>query len=168
MDDCNNTQFGRIETIYDPRAADSTLPIRKAAAIAISNEQGQVLIVRRSNVVDEFKGAWSFPSTFVSDSEDVWKKLQDRLKEWLSLQVSDVQLIGKQMGIRPQWRLLMHLFLAKCINDPVIQTVKYDSFQWVNGTEFFSQFQLDGLGECAKAYLDYEKKLDHRPSDTSG
>ena len=155
----NQEPMNNIEVIYDPRSLTSSLPIRKAAAIAVSNNDQKVLIVRRSNIVEEFKGVWSFPSVFIEDDDDdILGTITKRLMDWLALEIIDVKLAGKRMGIRPKWRLLMHLFVARNLNEPVIQTEKYDAFNWVDGQVFFSQFRYNRLGECTKAYLDYLKE----------
>lgn len=149
-----------IEIVYDPRTLESDLPIRKAAALTVCNTEGKVLIVRRSQIVDEFKGAWSLPSSFIdTNDENIAKTIQERLRSWLDLEVVDICLIGKRMGIRPKWRLLMHLFLAESTAEPSLQTDKYDSYKWVDGVDYFSQFRYEKLGECTKAYLDYMNSI---------
>ncbi len=155
----NNNTCLNINVIYDKKAEESSLPIRKAAAIVVRNNQNKVLIVRRSNVVEEFKGVWSFPSVFIADNDDnIPKTLTERLENWLVLKVGHTKMIGKRMGIRPDWHLLMHLFLAEKFNDPVIHTDKYNAIKWVDGQEYFSRFRYDKLGECTKAYLDYAQR----------
>lgn len=146
----------QIEVVYDPMALKSQLPVRNAAAMVVYNQEGKVLIVRRGLQVDEFKGAWSLPSSFIeTHDENIAKTLQEKLQSWLSIEVANIRLIGKRMGIRPKWRLLMHLYLADIVNDPIIQTPKYDAFRWVDGLGYFSGFQYDKMGECTKAYLDH-------------
>lgn len=153
-----------IGTAYDPKALTSTLPIRKAAALVVHSANNKVLVVRRSQIVDEFKGVWSLPSSFIDNhDENIAITIQERLKLWLDLDITNMRLVGKRMGIRPRWRLLMYLFLAESINEPAIQTNKYDAFKWVMGPEYFSQFNNKKLGECTKAYLDYVDAIPNLP-----
>jgi ADP-ribose pyrophosphatase YjhB (NUDIX family) len=160
------TSSNSIPVIYDHRAQDSALPIQRAAAVVVYHHSNQVLLARRSSSVDEFKGVWSFPSSFIPNTEPderIPEILTSKLKEWFGLEISALELIGKRMGIRPQWRLLMFLYRAEAQSDPVLQTPKYDLVRWVAGGKYFSQFEFEALGECAKTYLDYWRlDPDHR------
>ena len=89
---------------YDLKAQVSLLPIRRAAEIAICNRERQVLLVRRSNEVDEFKGTWSFPSTFIEDTVDdnhIHNVLRACLERWLALSTNDTRLV-RRPAIRSQ------------------------------------------------------------------
>lgn len=142
----------------DPEASGSNLPIRRSAAIAIANPDGQVLMLKRSEWVDEFKGVWSFPSTFVTNNiqdDQLVSFLLERIAGWMDLHVENIVLVARRMGIRPRWRLLMHLYTGFSRTAPILHSEKYESYQWVDGERFLSQFEYVRLGECAKSYLDF-------------
>ena len=112
----------------------------------------------RSQIVGEFKGVWSLPSKFIPEmvnEQQMAKILLQCLQEWFSISVSDIELVGRRMGLRKEWKLLMHLFKTQINFIPKLSTDKYDDIQWVDGSNFFAQYNYDSLGDCAKAYLYY-------------
>jgi hypothetical protein len=136
-----------------PDTPDGPLPIRHAAAIVVHDVKGLVLIGRRNHALEEFGGVWSFPSIFVEQEADCASTLAARLDEWFAMRVANMRPAGQLLGMRPRWRLMMHLFTADAINGPVLRTEKYDRIDWVDGVAFFGRLQPEKLGECARAYL---------------
>jgi hypothetical protein len=70
-----------IPLLYDSKAIHSKLPITRAIAIVITNPSGLVMMLKRSDKVDEFKGAWSFPSTFIPKDIDDDQSISFLLEE---------------------------------------------------------------------------------------
>jgi hypothetical protein len=139
-------------------AASSGLPLRLAAAVAISDPEGQVLLVRRGPMVDEFPGKWSFPSAFVdggASHSEVPSILAGKIDSWLGLDLPSLKLLKIRDGVRPGWRLRMHLYGAVSKQTPRIQTPKYDAIMWVDGQVYFRHLEFAHLGDCSKAYLEY-------------
>ena len=148
------------EIVYASDVTESTLPVRSAAAIVIYNEERKILLAKRSQFVGEFKGVWSLPSKFIPEKvneNQTAKILSQSLQEWFSIPLDETALVGRRMALRKEWRLLMHLFKTQINFTPKLSTDKYEDLKWVDGTTFFSQYNYDTLGDCAKAYLHYKK-----------
>jgi hypothetical protein len=148
-----------IPLIYDSNAIHSNLPITRAIAIVITNPYGLVMMLKRSEKVDEFKGAWSFPSTFIPSDIDDGQSISYLLKRiysWMDINIENPHQIARRMGLRPKWRLLMFLYMGFSTTiSPTLHSDKYDSYQWVDGGNFLGQYEYSQLGECAKSYLDF-------------
>ena len=140
----------------------SRLPLRRAAAVVISNRERQVLLARRNQMVEEFPGVWSFPSTFidtVTPDRQIQVVMAGKVDSWFKLKLPSMDLLKIHHGIRPEWRLDMYLYGSVSSQIPLLRTAKYDAVQWVDGPVFFGQFNPISLGDCSKAYLEY---LDER------
>lgn len=138
--------------------ARNNLPTRRVAAIAIFNSQNLVLMVQRSDKVDEFRRAWSFPSCFIDDDvadNQIEAFLLSKIHNWLRVETHDVCLAIKRMGVRSRWNLLMHLYIGATSSTPSLQTEKYTDYRWLDGEKFLKQFDYASLGDCSKAYLEY-------------
>lgn len=148
-----------IPLLYDSNAINSNLPITRAIAIVITNPDGLVMMLKRSQKVDEFKGAWSFPSTFIPsniDDDQSISFLLERIYGWMDINIENPHPIARRMGIRPKWRLLMFLYMGYSnTTSPIIHSDKYESCQWVDGRNFLGQYEYSHLGDCAKSYLDF-------------
>lgn len=147
--------------------ASTGLPLRRAAAVVISNPEQQVFLARRSRMVDEYPGAWSFPSTFIDASTpdgQIQVVMAGKVDSWFGLKLPSMELLKVHQGIRPAWRLDMYLYGSASWRIPLLGTAKYDAFQWVDGPVFFRQFNPITLGDCSKAYLEHlderEEKLE--------
>lgn len=141
------------------------LTLRLAAAVAISNDEGQVLLVRRGRIVDEYAGKWSFPSTFI-DADTPFAEIPliiaAKVDSWLGLNLATLELLKVHHGVRAAWRLRMYLYGAVSWQTPLLRTAKYDAAQWVDGPAFFRQLNRITLGDCSKAYLEYLDEREER------
>lgn len=145
-------------------AASSGLPLRLAAAVVVSNPERQVLLARRSRMVDEYAGMWSFPSTFIDGGTpdgQIALILAGKVGSWLGLDLPSLELLKVRHGIRAAWRLRMYLYGAVSWQVPLLRTAKYDAVQWVDGPAFFRRFNPVILGDCSKAYLEYLDEREH-------
>lgn len=138
--------------------ASTRLPLRRAAAVVISNPERQVLLARRTRLVDEYPGVWSFPSTFIdADTPDdqIQVVMAAKVDSWFGLKLPSVELLRVRRGMRAAWRLDMYLYGSVSWQIPLLRTAKYNAVQWVDGPVFFRQFNPSTLGDCSKAYLEY-------------
>jgi|SRR5450759_5124267 ADP-ribose pyrophosphatase YjhB (NUDIX family) len=142
--------------------ASRGLPLRLAAAVVISNPEHQVLLARRSRMVDEYAGMWSFPSSFIetgTPGDQIPRIMAGKVASWLGLSLPSLELLKVRDGIRAAWRLRMYLYGAVSLQAPLLLTAKYDAVRWVDGPAFFRHCDPVTLGDCSKAYLEY---LDER------
>lgn len=145
---------------YAAGARRSQLPIQRAAAVAIRDPDGMVLLARRNpDFVGEFPGVWSLPSKFVPDGANARELLRASILEWFGLTLEDLVLVTRRTALRRDWRLQMDLYESRL---PVSEEVasrsrKYDDVGWFDGVEFFSRVPSHQLGDCARSFLDHER-----------
>src|SRR5689334_675967 len=108
----------------------SELPVRNAAAVVLYDETRAVLIARRSPTLDEFPGVWSFPSVYERVGAPLWESLAQMLGGELNLAVTAGRLVFRRGGLRPRWRIVMHLFEAYRASGPAVVGSKYDAVRW--------------------------------------
>lgn len=109
-------------------------------------------------MVDEYPGAWSFPSVFIdTDTLDsqIPGVMAGKIYSWFGLNLSHMELLKVHHGVRAAWRLDMFLYGSTSGQIPLLRTAKYDAVQWVDGPGFFRQVNPVNLGDCSRAYLEY-------------
>ena len=131
--------------------------IKCAAAVALHGAHDQILVARRSDAVDEFKGCWSLPSKFYPEGDSEIKILSESLLKWFRIGSTDWKLIGERTAERPAWMLRMRVYSANAVGEAKLDSWKYDAVKWVDGEEFFGRSKYSELGDCAKTYLDFLK-----------
>ena len=135
------------------------MKVRRAVAVALHNNQGMILVARRSQLVDEFKGDWSLPSRFYESEQSDVVTLQASLLDWFQIRSESWRLIGERLAKRPPWELSMRVYSAVALSEPALDGWKYDAAKWVNGRQFFGRADYSLLGDCAKTYLDHANKV---------
>jgi len=126
-------------------------------------------MVRRSAALDEYPGAWSFPSAFIESDVSALRicdVLATKVSAWLGLELADLELLRVHDGLRPAWRLRMYLYGVETTGTPSIRIPKYDGYRWVDGSVVFLQ-KGAAEGDCTKAYVDYLKDCQRRSTDSS-
>lgn len=135
------------------------LPERKAAALVLLDDSGLVLLVRRNRDMVEFPGVWSFPSVYERPGCGLCDLLRSMLNAELAVKVEDMMLIASRMGVRPQRRISMHLYLARATSVPRLTGGKYDAWDWVDGPSYAAGLDPEKTGDCLKAYRDWLRKV---------
>jgi ADP-ribose pyrophosphatase YjhB (NUDIX family) len=146
----------------DPKQRRET---RLAAAVVIPNEEGEVLFAKRNL---RLGGVWSLPSTFMRDQndQDALRRLQSNVRDALGIGINEIELIGKRMGNRGTWQLLMHLYFALSYTGVPTDTgiiheetnmPKYTEFGFFDPVSFLlgqhaEGFRLNGAGDCTRSF----------------
>lgn len=141
--------------VWSASALASDLPVRNAAALVLLNDSGLVLLVRRNRNLTEFPGVWSFPSVYEQPGCGLRDMLLFMLRAELGVEVEGMVLTARRMGVRPQRRILMYLYLARAVSAPQLIGEKYDAYDWVDGPSYAAGLDAEKSGECMKAYRDW-------------
>lgn len=138
--------------------------IRNAISLVFKSAE-KVFVVRRSSSKPSYPGAWSIPSTYVHDGEDVAHAAKRLVQNKLGL--SDVTL-GSIIGVSPIVNRGTHelqmtdILVDSSVGEFVLNLDEYTESRWVTVKELAELIERENggqMGECTKTLLKSEGLL---------
>lgn len=128
------------ESPGNPNQTYSTkrLPLGLSARAVITNDAGQVLVVKRSIGSRHFPGEWEFPGGKIEPGESLDRGLLREALEETGLEIQFMGSLGVEDLVLPDVRVVT-IFVRGCANSGKVEVSKeHDSARWLSWNELGS------------------------------
>ncbi|HET8574680.1 MAG TPA: NUDIX hydrolase [Candidatus Paceibacterota bacterium] len=121
----------------------------------ISNDRGEVLIIRRSKENDVLPEYWDIPGGTLEDGEDPSQGAIRETKEETGLDIFDVKLFFQKSNVDTS-KNKQFVTLVFCADSSEINVVvnpeEHDAYTWINPLSINTYKTVDYLPDCLRAY----------------
>jgi 8-oxo-dGTP pyrophosphatase MutT (NUDIX family) len=111
----------------------------KVVTVLLQNDEGRILILKRSNKVRTYKGMWGGVAGYVEENEEPFQTAFKEIKEEVGLENEDVE-FSRQLdpisftdfyeGKRYDWKIFSFLFKIKEISKIKIDW-EHSEYRWI-------------------------------------
>lgn len=114
------------------------------AKVLIVNEQGKVLVLRRSQADERRPGQWDFPGGWVEDGEEVRVAAIRETQEEAGIVLHDARLIFGMSDVTEYGSGTWIIFTASVRSTPeVVLSYEHDQFVWMDPQEMLASITYD-------------------------
>ena len=120
----------------------------------ISNDHGEILILRRSKNNDMLPEYWDIPGGTLEDGEDPAAGAIRETKEETGLDISGLKLFfhKSNVDVPKNKQFITLVFSAKTVHtNVVINPKEHDKYEWIKPTEINHFMTVDYLPDCLRA-----------------
>ena len=121
----------------------------------ISNNNGEVLILRRSKLNDVLMGYWDIPGGTLEDGEDPAAGAIRETQEEAGLDISDLRLFFQKSNVdtTKDKQFVTLIFRAKSSKtDVTVNPREHDSFAWIKPEDVSNYKTVHYMADCIKTY----------------
>ncbi len=119
----------------------------------IYNNEGKILIIRRSKTSPTRAGFWDLPGGVLEDGEDKKEAIIREIKEETDLDVKDLLVSGKVVGPENDISWEITCYFGAAPNDDVKLSYEHDDFKWIMPEEFESLEASDTHKKFVKEFI---------------
>lgn len=130
----------------------SSKPYHLAVRAVIENQQGQCLLLRRSNTCRSFAGKWEWPGGKADEGETFETALLREVREETGLEVEITGVAGAYGFEMTHIRLVVLCMETTVTGGTFKISDEHDDFAWVSIKDLLSWDIIDGLKELATQY----------------
>lgn len=124
--------------------------------VVIANDQGLVLILRRSKQSDVLPEYWDIPGGTLEDGEDPAVGAIREVKEETGLEITNPQLFFQKSNIdvAKDKQFVTLIFQAKSAVETIkLDPIEHESFIWVEPSRVGEYETVEYLPDCLQAYI---------------
>ncbi|HIE52543.1 MAG TPA: hypothetical protein EYP85_12360 [Armatimonadetes bacterium] len=151
----------------------------QAVSLALVNQCGETLFVRRRAVEDEYPNCWSLPAKSFGPEESIFGTARAIGRRKLGTEVTDLAWVNMGLARRDRRRLrkilrpdipvesveeyflLMHVVQGRLQGDLPEQLPGYEAYEWLKARTSFPPaearrlYEAGKLGDCTRLYLEW-------------
>ncbi|SRR6266481_2271125 len=127
----------------------------------ISNNRGEVLLIKRSKNNDVFPEYWDIPGGTLEDGEDPSQGAIREIKEETGLSISDVKLFFQKSNVDTQKnkQFIILIFHANSSEtNIVVNPEEHDAHVWIDLLNISAYKTVGYLPDCLRAYKELKTK----------
>lgn len=103
----------------------------------IFNQEGKILVLRRSGTALSNPGKWDFPGGDLEFGEDAIGGIIREIREETGLEVKNLNLFDVESHINKEGDFWVTIaYIAKAVSDKVILSYEHDEFKWLTAEDF--------------------------------
>ena len=134
----------------------------RVVTVLLENDEGNLLILKRSDKVKTYKGQWGGVAGYVEENEEPFDTAIKEIKEEVGLEIKEVQLIKRLDPIKftdiykgEQFNWEIFVFLFKTIKkDKIHIDWEHSEYQWISPSEIVKYDTVPHLKEVvSKLFL---------------
>lgn len=110
-------------------------PIQLSVKVIIFDDQGRILVLRRSFVSKGNPGKWDFPGGKIDPGEDIGEAARREALEETGLEVEIGRVHGAAESESPVSRVAYLIFKASVVSGEVTLSDEHDEYAWVSPHE---------------------------------
>lgn len=143
------------QMINSPHTAGSSKPWTLAVRAVIHDDQGRMLLLRRSQVCRNFVGCWEWPGGKLDTGEDFESAVKRETRGETSLEVEITGIAGVTHSEAPATHFVMLCLETRVVGGGLRLSEEHDQYAWVAPVDFQ---KLPFAGQVEEFMLEYSNR----------